>query len=237
MKAIYNIPYGVYVLTAKGTKQNGCIINTLCQVTSSPCKISITVNKDNYTTQLIEKTGEFNVSILDVTTGFDIVKHFGFQSGKDVDKFENFSGYKIAENGIAYITVNTNSYLTAKVVSKYDVGTHMTFVAEVTGDFVLNNNESVLYSYYQSNIKPKAGGLKKTVWVCKICGYVYQGEEIPEDFICPICKHGVEDFEKQEPVEEKSQQNKFVCPICGYSAESDKDEMICPICGVNMNKV
>lgn len=237
MKAVYNIPYGVYVLTAKDKKQNGCIINTLCQVTSSPCKISVTVNKENYTTEIIEKTGEFNVSILDMTTSFDIIKHFGFQSGRNVNKFDGFADFKLAKNGIAYITSHANSYLSAKVTAKYDVGTHITFVAEVVEDVVLNSNESLLYSYYQSNLKPKAEQSKKTVWVCKICGYVYQGEELPEDFICPLCKHGAEDFEKQEPAEEKPALNKFVCPVCGYSAESDKDELVCPICGVKMNKV
>ena len=246
MKALYNIPYGVYVLTAKGEKQNGCIINTLLQVTSSPVQISITVNKDNYTTKLIEQTGVFNVSILDMTTSFDIIKHFGFASGRDVDKFADFSDYKLADNGVAYITKHTNSYLSAKVVSKTDVGTHVTFVAEVTADVVLDKTESLLYSYYQSNIKPKAGEHKKTVWICKVCGYVYEGEEIPEDFICPLCKHGVEDFEKKEAPSEKTSKveekaagskNKFVCPICGYSQESEADELNCIICGAKMNKV
>ena len=246
MKALYNIPYGVYVLTAKGEKQNGCIINTLLQVTSSPVKISITVNKDNYTTKLIEQTGVFNVSILDMTTSFDIIKHFGFASGRDVNKFDNFYDYKLADNGVAYITKHTNSYLSAKVVSKTDVGTHVTFVAEVTADVVLDKTDSLLYSYYQSNIKPKAGEHKKTVWICKVCGYVYEGEEIPEDFVCPLCKHGAADFEKKEApsnepakVESKpaGSKNKFVCPICGYSQESEADELNCIICGAKMNKV
>ena len=248
MKALYNIPYGVYVLTAKGEKHNGCIINTLLQVTSSPSKISITVNKDNYTTQLIEKSGVFNISILDMTTSFDIIKHFGFASGKDTDKFAGFIDYKLADNGVAYITKHTNSYLSAKVVSKTDVGTHITFVAEVTADVVLANTESLLYSYYQSNIKPKTEKAKKTIWVCKVCGYVYQGDELPADFVCPLCKHGAEDFEKQEPSADANAElakaeattgakNKFVCPVCGYSCESEAEELNCVICGVKMNKV
>ena len=145
MKALYNIPYGLYVLTAKDGKDNGCIINTLQQVTSSPEKISITINKDNYTTQMIEKTGVFNVSILNEKTSFDLIKRFGFSSGKDTDKFEGFLGFDRAENGTTYITENTNSYLSAKVVSKTDVGTHITFVAEVTADVVLNDTKSVTY--------------------------------------------------------------------------------------------
>ncbi len=198
MKALYNIPYGLFVLTAKDDKDNGCIINTLQQVTSSPEKISITINKDNYTTQMIERTGVFNVSILNEKTSFDLIKRFGFLSGKDTDKFEGFSGFDRAENGATYITENTNSYLSAKVVSKIDVGTHITFIAEVTADVVLNDTKSVTYEYYLNNIKPKPQQTKKSAYVCKICGYVYEGETLPEDFICPLCKHGAADFELQK---------------------------------------
>ena len=167
MKALYNIPYGLYVLTAKGEKFNGCIINTLQQVTSNPERISITINKDNYTTSLIEKSGEFNVSILDVNTKFETIKNFGFSSGKDVDKFENFKDFKLSKNGLPYITQNTNSYLSAKVVSKTDVGTHITFVADVTEDVVLSETESITYSYYLKNVKPKPEAQNKnknTYW-------------------------------------------------------------------------
>ena len=145
MKAIYNIPYGLYIVTAKqGNKINGCIINTLIQVTSSPVKISITINKDNYTTKMIEKTGMFNVSILDMNTKFDLIKHFGFQSGKDVNKFENFKDYKLANNQIPFITKNTNSYLSCKIVSPLDVGTHITFVADVLNDVLLEKSLTLL---------------------------------------------------------------------------------------------
>lgn len=197
MKALFNIPYGLYVLTAKNEKDNGCIINTLQQVTSSPTRISITVNKDNYTTKMIEKTKVFNVSILDKTVTFDLIKNFGFASGKEVNKFENFKDYELAKNGVAYITQHTNSYLSAKVVSQTDVGTHITFVADVTEDVVLSQTESVTYDYYLKNIKPKPEEKTKNSYVCSICGYVYEGEELPKDFICPICKHGVEVFEKK----------------------------------------
>lgn len=197
MKALFNIPYGLYVLTAKDEKDNGCIINTLQQVTSSPTRISITVNKDNYTTKMIEKTKVFNVSILDKTVTFDLIKNFGFASGKEVNKFENFKDYELAKNGVAYITKHTNSYLSAKVVSQTDVGTHITFVADVTEDVVLSQTESVTYDYYLKNIKPKPEEKTKNSYVCSICGYVYEGEELPKDFICPICKHGVEVFEKK----------------------------------------
>lgn len=197
MKALFNIPYGLYVLTAKDEKDNGCIINTLQQITSSPTRISITVNKDNYTTKMIEKTKVFNVSILDKTVTFDLIKNFGFASGKEVNKFENFKDYELAKNGVAYITQHTNSYLSAKVVSQTDVGTHITFVADVTEDVVLSQTESVTYDYYLKNIKPKPEEKTKNSYVCSICGYVYEGEELPKDFICPICKHGVEVFEKK----------------------------------------
>ena len=198
MKALYNIPYGLYVLTVKGEKLNGCVINTLQQVTSNPERISITVNKDNYTTSLIEKSKEFNISILDVNTSFETIKNFGFSSGRDVDKFENFKDFKLSKNGLPYITKNTNSYLSAKVVSKIDVGTHITFVADVTEDVVLSEVESITYSYYLKNVKPKPEAKNKNKYVCTVCGYVYEGETLPKDFICPICKHGTEVFELQE---------------------------------------
>lgn len=197
MKTLFNIPYGLYVLTAKDEKDNGCIINTLQQVTSSPTQISITINKDNYTAKMIQKTLAFNVSILDKTVNFDLIKNFGFSSGKDTNKFENFKDYKVAQNGIVYITQSTNSYLSAKVVSQTDIGTHITFVAEVVDDVVLQQTESVTYDYYLKNIKPKPAEKTKNSYVCSICGYVYEGEELPKDFICPICKHGSEVFEKK----------------------------------------
>ena len=239
MKAVYNISYGVYVLTAKGEKQNGCIINTLMQVTSSPVKISITINKDNYTTGLIEKSGEFNVSILDMTTSFDVIERFGFVSGKTTDKFDGFSGYKIANNGIAYITQNTNSYLSAKVVDKVDNGTHITFFAEVVEDVVLSNEKPITYAHYLENVKPKpkAETGEKVVWVCRICGYVYEGDPIPEDFVCPLCKHGAVDFEKRErkvEIKETKTMKKYVCPICGYTVEAEENPGKCIICGADM---
>ena len=197
MKAIFNIPYGLYIVTVKGEKYNGCVINTLQQVTSNPTRISITINKDNFTTSEIEKTGEFNVSILDTTTDFALIKHFGFSSGKDTNKFENFDDFSLAQNQIPYITKSTNSYIAAKVVSSYDVGTHITFVADVVDDIVLNQNETLTYSYYLNNIKPKPEITTKKSYVCKICGYVYEGDNMPDDYICPLCKHGKEYFEEK----------------------------------------
>ena len=197
MKALFNIPYGLYVLTAKDEKDNGCIINTLQQVTSSPAQISITVNKDNLTTKMIQKTSVFNVSILDRSVSFDLIKNFGFVSGKNANKFENFKNYKVAKNGVLYIAQSTNSYISAKVVSQTDVGTHITFVAEVTEAVVLKETESVTYDYYLKNIKPKPDEKAKNSYVCSICGYVYEGGELPKDFVCPLCKHGSEVFKKK----------------------------------------
>lgn len=199
MKAVYNISYGLYVLTAKGEKMNGCIINTLNQVTTTPNRIVIAVNKENLTTSIIQKTKKFNVSMLDEKTEFELISHFGFQSGKTTDKFEKFSDYKLADNDIAYITKNTNSYITATVVEEKDLGTHIMFFADVDGDYVLSSVPSLTYAYYQQNLKPRpAESLKKAVHVCKVCGYVYEGDPIPEDFVCPWCKHGASDFERQE---------------------------------------
>lgn len=228
MKALYNITYGLYVLTAKDKKHNGCIINTLIQVTSVPNQISITVNKDNHTTKMIEKTGEFNVSILDKNVNFELIKRFGFQSGKKTNKFEGFNDYKIAKNGVSYVTANTIAYLSGKVVSKIDVGTHITFVAEVTADEVLSSAEPVTYAYYISNIKPKTDVKKKSVYVCRICGYVYEGDKLPEDFICPICKHGAEDFEL---VETKKEENKGTQELSRIVKEEKKIMYYCPVCG------
>lgn len=231
MSALFNISYGLYILTAKADKYNGCVINTLQQVTSNPNRISITVNKDNYTTKMIEQTGKFNVSVLDIDTSFDIIKHFGFSSGKDVDKFIDFKDYKIAKNEIPFITKNTNSYFCAKVVSKLDVGSHIIFVANITDMLKVSTKESVTYAYYQSNIKPKQEKLNSGSYVCKVCGYVHNSDILPNDFICPICKHGVEVFEKQE---KEITKKKYVCPTCGYTEESETPIDSCIICGTKM---
>ena len=195
--ALFNIGYGLYVLTAKDeNKDNGCIINTVMQVTSNPCKIAICVNKTNYTNDLIKKNKEFNISILTKDAAFDVFKTFGYQSGKDVDKFKGFDDVKRGENGILYITKNTNSYISAKVTDEIELDTHTMFIAEVIDAKKLCDKETVTYNYYQENIKPKPEETKKSGWRCKICNYIYEGEVLPDDFICPWCKHGVADFEK-----------------------------------------
>ena len=192
---MFKISYGLYVLTAQdGEKSNGCIINTLEQVTTTPNKVTIAVNKSNYTHDMILKTGRFNASILSEKADFDTFKHFGFQSGRDVDKFSNYPA-EISENGIPYITKGTNGFISAEVISTVDLGTHTLFVANVTDGKVLSDDSSATYDYYHKHIK-EAPQKKSKGWVCKICGYVYEGDELPDDFVCPLCKHGAADFEK-----------------------------------------
>lgn len=188
------ISYGLFVLTAKDNdKDNGCIVNTVAQVTVSPNRIIVTVNKDNYTHDMIMKTGEFNVSILDESASFDTFKHFGFQSGRDTDKFAEIT-FARAENGIAYMTKECNGYISGKVVEKTDLGTHTMFIADVTGGEVLSDQPSATYAFYHAHIKPSAKPVEKKGYICTICGYIYEGDPLPADFVCPICKHGAEDF-------------------------------------------
>lgn len=195
-KAMYQFSYGLFVLTAKdGEKDNGCIINTAMQVTTDPNYIIIAVNKSNLTHDMIDKTGQFNLSVLTQKASFDTFKHFGFQSGRDTDKMQAIE-FSRSENGIAYLTKETNAFISAKVVSKTDLPTHTMFLAQVVDAQVLSNDESVTYSYYQKNIKQApADAAKKKGFICKVCGYIYEGEELPADFICPICKHPASDFE------------------------------------------
>ncbi|MBR2805351.1 MAG: flavin reductase [Oscillospiraceae bacterium] len=201
LKAMFNLSYGLFVLTATdGAKDNGCITNTCIQVTSEPNQIAFAVNKANYTHDMVFKTREFNISIISEDASFDLFKHFGFQSGRDVDKFKDFTAFDRAANGIPYIVSGTNAYISGKVVSALDIGTHTLFIAKVTDMNVLSQIPSATYTYYQGNIKPKpqpaAAPAGKTVWRCTVCGYEYEGEELPADFICPLCKHPASDFEK-----------------------------------------
>lgn len=194
-KAMYKLTYGLFILTAKeGEKDNGCIVNTVTQVTTDPNRITVAVNKKNYTHDMIMRTGTFNVSILTNHSTFDTYKHWGFQSGAEVDKLKEIA-FKRAENGIVYITDECNAYLSAKVISATDLGTHTLFLADVTDACALSDDESVTYSYYQKNIKqaPKVDGKKKG-YICTVCGYIYEGDTLPEDFICPLCKHPASDF-------------------------------------------
>ena len=199
MNVMFNITYGLYIVTAKTDKMNGCVVNALSQVTSTPNRIMLAVNKNNFTTEQILKTKKFNVSILNEEVTFDLIKRFGFASGKDTNKFENFSNYELAENELPYITQGTNSYISAEVVEIRDLGTHYEFLADVTKEVSLNEIPSITYAKYQSNIKPKtASSQKKVVYICSVCGYVYEGDPLPEDFICPLCLHDAKYFVKSE---------------------------------------
>ena len=197
--AIQKFSYGLFVLTAKaGDKDNGCIINTAAQLTSSPNRINIAVNKANFTHDMILSTGVFNISVLAEDASFDTFKRFGFASGKDTDKFAGFEeNVARSANGLLYVTLGTNAFMSAKVIEAHDYGTHTLFVAELTEAEVLRNEPSVTYAYYFEHIKPKPQPKleeEKHGYVCKICGYVYEGDTLPPDFICPLCKHGVDDL-------------------------------------------
>ena len=199
-KAMYKLTYGLFVVTARsGEKDNGCIINTAAQVTSSPNRISIAVNKENFTHDMIKETGKFNLSILSEQAGFEVFKHFGFQSGRTVDKFDGFGACARSANGLYYVTEGTNAYISAVVEQAIDLGSHTLFIAAVEDMEVLSDVPAATYAYYQANIKPKPEAKApqgKTVWRCKVCGYIYEGEELPADYICPLCKHPASDFEK-----------------------------------------
>ncbi len=199
-KTMHKMSYGLFVLTAnENGKDNGCIINTSIQLTSNPQGICIAVNKANYTHDMIANTRKFTVSIISEDAKFDLFKRFGFQSGKTVDKFAGFLDWKRAYNDTKIITKGTNGYISAWVDQMIDLGTHTLFLALVTDMEVLSDVPSVTYTYYQNNIKPKPEAkleAGKTIWRCNVCGYEYEGEELPTDYVCPICKHPASDFEK-----------------------------------------
>ncbi len=199
-KTMYKLTYGLFVLTSgMDGKDSGCIINTAGQVASEPNRISISVNKSNFTHDLVKSSGKFNLSILSEEASFDTFRHFGFQSGRTVDKFAGYDACVRSANGLFYVTAGTNGYISATVEQSLDLGSHTLFIASVDDMEVLSQAPSVSYAYYQSNIKPKPEKTQntgKTIWRCRICGYVYEGEELPADFICPICKHPASDFEK-----------------------------------------
>ena len=195
--AMFKLSYGLFVLTAGGEKDNGCIINTVTQITDSPKRISIAVNKANYTHDLILKSGTFNVSVLDTNADFALFTRFGFQSGREANKFEGLESVARSENGLMYLTEMSNAFLSGKVIQTLDYGTHTVFIADVTEAKVLESAPSMTYAYYFDHVKPKPNNLTTPHgWVCKICGYIYEGDELPEDYICPLCKHGAEDFER-----------------------------------------
>ncbi|MEG1633711.1 MAG: flavin reductase, partial [Oscillospiraceae bacterium] len=233
--AFNNFNYGVYVLTTRvDGKDYGCIINTAGQITASdPKKITISVIKQNHTCDMVMRAGIFNISILTEETPFETFKHFGFQSGRDVDKFAGWPDAPRTENGLRYITGCTNAVLSARVIDTRDCGTQMLYIAEVVEAKVLSNVPSCAYSYYHAHIKPKKQPAAAAVegWVCKVCGYFYEGAVLPADFDCPICHHGPDDFEHVIPPVVELKKG-FICKICGHFevADSLPADYVCPIC-------
>ena len=199
--AMHNISYGLYIVTSKTFKDNGCISNTAVQVTSNPNRVSVTLNKANLTHDMILESGVLTVSVLSEKATFGLFERFGLKSGRDVDKFDGFTASRRAANGTLYITRGTNAYISGKVCQTIDLGTHTMFIFDVEESEVFNDDASVTYAYYQSNIKPKPKAVGETPtgqtnWRCTVCGYEYVGDELPDDFECPLCHHPKEDFVK-----------------------------------------
>lgn len=195
MSALFNIGYGLYVITSNdGKKDNGMIGNTVAQVASSPNRIMVSINKGNYSHDVIKETGKMNVNCLSVEAPFSVFQNFGFQSGRSADKFADGVAKRSA-NGLAVLPQYVNACISLQVEEYIDMGSHGMFICSVTEEMILGEKETMTYTYYQNNVKPKPEAPKKKGWVCKICGWVYEGEELPEDLICPICKHPASDFE------------------------------------------
>lgn len=195
--ALYKISYGLYAISTNfNGKDNACIVNTVQMVTETPTRIALAVNKNCFTHEVIAQTGEFNVSVLTVEAPFELFKKLGMQSGREIDKLDGISYIKREENGIISLTEYTNAVICAKVVSSVDLGTHTLFIADVTKSESISDVESATYAYYHSNIKTGTNTSATKGYVCTICGYVHEGSELPEDFICPLCNHGAKYFEK-----------------------------------------
>lgn len=195
LSALFNIGYGLYVVTSNdGKKDNGLIVNTVSQVTNSPNRIAVTINKDNYSHHVIKQTGKMNINCLSVDAPFSVFENFGFRSGRNADKFESITPLR-SDNGLAFLPRYINSFMSLKVEQYVDLDTHGMFICSITEARVISDSETMTYTYYQKNVKPKPQTEGKKGFVCKICGYVYEGDELPEDFVCPLCKHGAADFE------------------------------------------
>ncbi len=199
---MFKIGYGLYVLTSHdGKKDNGCIVNTVSQVASSPNRIAVCVNKLNYSHDTIKTSGKLNLNCLSTEAPFALFKQFGFASGRDTDKLAD-TAFTRSGNGLAVLKEYINAFISLRVEDYMDLGSHGMFLCSIVESAVISDQDSMSYSYYQANVKPKRKASAETAeakkgWVCKICGYVHEGEELPPDFICPICKHGAEDFERQ----------------------------------------
>ena len=196
LSALFKIGYGLYVVTANdGKRDNGLIVNTVTQVTNTPNRIAVTINKENYSHHVIKQTGIMNVNCLSTDAPFSIFERFGFQSGRNTDKFADFETLR-SDNGLAFLPRYINALMSLKVEQYVDLDTHGMFICSVTESRVLSDKDTMTYTYYQENVKPKPETEGKKGYVCKVCGYIYEGDVLPEDFICPLCKHGASDFEE-----------------------------------------
>ena len=193
--ALFKIGYGLYVLTTNdGEKDNGCIVNSVMQVTNTPNKVAVAINKQNYTHDTVIKTNKLNINCIAESAPFSLFQNFGFRSGRDADKLEGVA-FERSNNGLAVLKDNVNAFISLWVESTVDLDTHTLFICFVTQMDELSDERTMTYTYYQDNVKPKPQPQKKKGFVCKICGYVHEGDELPEDFICPLCKHPASDFE------------------------------------------
>lgn len=195
-KALFQISYGLYVAASKfDKKMNGCIVNTVMQITDNPKQLAVAINKDNLTCEIIQKSRMVSLSVLSETAPFALFQHFGFQSGRKVDKFVNYP-FALTRQELPYLTKHTSAFFDCKVTNIIDLGTHLLFIAAVNDCEILSGEKAMTYSFYHEFVKPQPAASSAKGWRCNVCGYIYEGEELPPDFICPWCKHGVEDFEK-----------------------------------------
>lgn len=198
-KALYKLTYGLYLLSVRaGGQDNACIINTAVQVAGDPLRLAISVQKSNRTHAMIMESGTFNISALTQDAPFALFERFGMRSGRDGNKFDGFDGVQRAQNGVLRLSDAANAFYSCRLAHSVDLGSHTLFIAEVTDMQTLSAAPSCTYAYYQSDIKPKPQQTKKKGWVCTVCGHVYEGETLPDDYICPLCKHGKEDFQRMD---------------------------------------
>lgn len=195
-KALFQISYGLYVAASKfDKKMNGCIVNTVMQLTDNPKQLGVVINKKNLTCEIVQKSRMISLSVLSETAPFSLFQHFGFQSGREVDKFVDFS-FALTGQELPYLIKHTSAFIDCKVTSTIDLGTHLLFITTVNDCEIISGEKAMTYSFYHEFIKPQPAASSAKGWRCSVCGYIYEGEELPPDFICPWCKHGVEDFEK-----------------------------------------
>ena len=254
-KALWKLTYGLYLLTAhQDGRDNGCIINTAMQVAENPVRLSISVSKGGLTHDMVLATGRFGLTALTADAPFALFQHFGMQSGRTADKFAGRSDIARSQSGLIHLTEYACARMECIIVHTVDLGTHTMFIGEVVDGAVLSDRPACTYAHYQAEIKPRPQPVpvsaQKQGWVCSVCGFVYEGDEVPEDFVCPLCKHGKKDF---EPLSDQPAQPdqpapapvthsapgegaKWVCSVCGYVHEGDTPPEVCPICKVPAEK-